>query len=52
LCYNGVAPSPLVKFDGSKGNKDYRITNNKGILFRFDNFEETAMIVGTLEKVI
>jgi hypothetical protein len=51
LCYNGVAPSPLAKFDGSKGNKDFRITNNKGILYRFENMDDTAMIVGTLDKV-
>jgi len=51
LCFNGVAPSPLVKLDGSKGNKDFRITNNQGLMYRFDSLENTAMVVGTLDKV-
>jgi hypothetical protein len=41
-----------VKFDGSKGgNKDFRIVENKGVCYRFDDPEKTVMIIGTNEKV-
>ena len=50
MCYNGVAPSPLVKFDGSKGNKDYKITSNKGVLYRSDSLDDTILASGTLNK--
>lgn len=51
VCYNGVAPCPLVKFDGSKGNKDYRITSNKAVLYRYDSWDDITMATGTLNKV-
>ena len=51
-CFNGVAPNPLAKFDGSKGGKDFRITTSKGAMFRFDSLDDTAMIVGTFERVL
>ena len=50
-CFNGVSPSPLVKFDGSKGgNKDFRITDNKGVFYRFDDLDKTILVAGTFEK--
>jgi hypothetical protein len=52
VCFNGVEPNSLIKLDGSEETKDFRITLNKGIMYRYEDLENTAMIIGTLEKVI
>lgn len=49
-CFNGVAPSPLVKFDGSKGTKNYIITENKGRIYRYEDIDNTAFVMGTIDK--
>jgi hypothetical protein len=46
----------LKRFDGSKGNKDYRIyfdkCENLGIIIRNEDDNEEVMILETLERVI
>jgi len=36
-CYNGKNGTPLNKFDGSKGTKNFKIADrNSAVLYRFD----------------
>ena len=51
-CYNGSPGIPLVKFDGSKNNKDYRITKNKALVFRSPILSDTILVLGTIDRVI
>lgn len=48
-CYNGRNSTPLVKFDGSKNCKDYRIKEpaQRGTMYRAgENINETIMVTG------
>lgn len=40
-----------MKFDGSKGNKNYRVSSNKGVVYRCDSLDNTTLAAGTLDRV-
>lgn len=50
MCFNGVAPNPLVKFDGSKGGKDFKINQNKGALYKNPSPDLSKLVAGTTKK--
>ncbi|EGR28967.1 hypothetical protein IMG5_165630 [Ichthyophthirius multifiliis] len=52
-CFNGRNGTVLVKFDGSKNNKNYKIKNSHlGSFYRpQDNVEECTLILGTSKKL-
>ena len=52
-CYSGRNGTPLIKFDGSKGTKDFRIKDEmqKGLMYRTtDDIVDAKLIVGTFER--
>jgi hypothetical protein len=53
-CYSGKGGTPLVKFDGSKGTKDLRIShrNQKALFYRGGaDILTTKLVTGTLKRV-
>jgi len=53
-CYNGRNSTPLVKFDGSKNCKDYRIKENSQRATNYragENINETIMVTGPHKRV-
>ena len=51
-CFNGKGGNPLVRFDGNKGTKDYRIQNfNRGLFYRSCDLNyPSSLIMGTLDR--
>ena len=48
-CYSGRNGTHLIKFDGSKGTKDFRIsdTDQQGVYYRFsDELSEAKLVTG------
>jgi hypothetical protein len=54
-CYNGKNGTPLVKFDGTKGTKDLRISEKyqQGLFYRslYEQGHPPALVLGTLKRV-
>lgn len=53
-CYSGRGGTPLVKFDGSKGTKDLRISqkNQKALFYRGGaDLSTTKLVTGSLKRV-
>lgn len=51
-CYSSRNQTPLVRFDGTKGTKDFSITKQQtGIFYRNgDDIENTSLVLGTLDR--
>ena len=52
-CFNGKGGNPLVRFDGNKGSKDYRIQAfNRGLFYRSggDANYPATLVMGTLDR--
>jgi len=53
-CFNGRNSTPLVKFDGTKGSKDYRIREHaqRATIYRSgEGINETIMVTGKHNRV-
>ena len=53
-CYNGRNSTPIVKFDGSKNSKDYRIKepSQKATVYRAgEGINETILVTGPHKRV-
>lgn len=53
-CFNGINSTPLVKFDGSKNSKDYRITHpeQRAHIYRAgEGINETLLVTGPHKRV-
>ena len=53
-CFNGRNSTPLVKFDGSKNSKDFRISHpeQRGTMYRAgEGINETILVTGPHERV-
>lgn len=52
-CFSGRNGTPMIKFDGSKGTKDLRLTEGvqKGLYYRFSSeFTDTKLLQGTFNR--
>ncbi len=51
-CFNGKSGNPLVRFDGNKGTKDYRIHQfNRGLFYRSSELNyPSTLVMGTLDR--
>ena len=49
-CFNGRGGNPLVKFDGSKGTKDFRIKEQQQGVFIRHGTNQATLVMGTLKR--